>query len=260
MANLAKKKLLRALMAASLAGWVSPGFADDGDGAAKPTPPVVYAPGATSVIKAPIEDIVRGAERQSDELAQRLQIQPPRSDLGEMDFEGMRERALENPRVRRLLGTDAGEEDAEGSNGEEKYETAKGFVFASFTMPEPSLRQAMRDANRFGMTVVFRGFVEGSVFATRTKLEAVFSEDEMGEAFAIDPTLFKRFGISSVPVVVVLAEQMGECDTPLCDGDPAPRHDRLSGNIPLETALRIVAAGGGEASDKARYIVEGDRQ
>ncbi len=92
------------------------------------------------------------------------------------------------------------------SEGGEKYAETEAILFASFSMPNQSLRQMMKEATDYGLTIVFQGFVNNSVFDTRAKLEEVFGEDEIGEAFAIDPTLFQRFDISSVPVVVVLGE------------------------------------------------------
>ncbi|WP_167414970.1 type-F conjugative transfer system pilin assembly protein TrbC [Cereibacter sphaeroides] len=90
----------------------------------------------------------------------------------------------------------------------------RAILFASFSMPDTSLRQMMREATAHDLTVVFRGFVNNSVFDTRARLEEVFAEDETGEAFGIDPTLFRRFDIRSVPALVVLAEDLGDCATP----------------------------------------------
>jgi conjugal transfer pilus assembly protein TrbC len=103
---------------------------------------------------------------------------------------------------------------------------------------------------------VFRGFVNNSVYDTRVALEEVFADDEEGEGFAIDPTLFRRFDIQAVPALVVLGEELDVCNTPACEGDVSPIHDRLSGNIPLETALKLIAAGNGDASETARAILE----
>ena len=75
------------------------------------------------------------------------------------------------------------------------------------------------------------------------------------EGFAIDPTVFGRFHVSAVPVYVVLSEPLATCETEDCLQDPLPAHDRLSGNIPLETALNLVAAGQGEAVSTASALL-----
>ena len=58
-------------------------------------------------------------------------------------------------------------------------------------------------------------------------------------------------------LVAVLAGELGECLTPACEGDAPPVHDRLSGNVPLKTALKIMAAGQGDASAVAAGLLEG---
>lgn len=246
MAHVAKAQLLRTLIVASaLAGFTAHASEPDGE------PPVDFAPNATGHIRAPIEKIVRDAEKRGDALADVLKIQPPKEDVEIVDLEGIRARALTDPRVRALLNA----EDAQIPESEgEKYAETEAILFASFSMPNQSLRQMMKEATDYGLTIVFQGFVNNSVFDTRAKLEEVFGEDEIGEAFAIDPTLFQRFDISSVPVVVVLGESLDACQTPACEADAPPLHDRLSGNIPLETALRIIAAGNGDASHVAAKL------
>ncbi|MFC3058405.1 type-F conjugative transfer system pilin assembly protein TrbC [Paenirhodobacter populi] len=252
MAHVAKTQLLRALMrgtgvAAVVLGLTSPVSAED-------EPPVQFAPGATGSLTTPLVDIVREAERRGDELADQLTIQDPTEGVPIADLEGMRAKALSDPRVKRLLGL--AEEDGTSEGQGEKYAETRAILFASFSMPPQSLRQMMQEATEHGLTIVFRGFVNNSVFDTRAKLEEVFGADEIGEAFAIDPTLFRRFDILAVPALVVLKESLGTCETPACELDLAPAHDRLSGNIPVETALRIIAAGNGDAADVARALAE----
>ncbi|MPL92153.1 hypothetical protein SDC9_38250 [bioreactor metagenome] len=250
MADLAKEKLLRLLTAASAAIAISaatPAFPEE-------QPPVAFAPGATGAIRAPLTDIVRDAERRGEELGEELTIQPAQPGVEVKDLAQIRERALNDPRVKALLGV---QEELDTEGAAEKYSATKGLLFASFSMPETSLRQMMREANTYGLTVVFRGFVNNSVFDTRARLEEVFAEDEDGEAFAIDPTLFQRFQIKAVPVLVVLAEELDTCTTPACETDLPPRHDRVAGNVPVETALRLIVAGAGDAAAVARDLMEG---
>ena len=252
MADLAKTKLLRLLTAAAATGAMcvaTPAFSEN-------DPPVAFAPGSTGAIHAPLTDIVRNAERRGDELADELVIQPAQPGVEIKDLAAIRERALNDPRVKALLGV---KEDHETEDVAEKYSATKGLLFASFAMPETSLRQMMQEANAYGLTVVFRGFVNNSVFDTRAQLERVFAEEEDGEAFAIDPTLFQRFQIQSVPVLVLLAEELDTCSTPACESDLPPRHDRVAGNVPVETALRLIVAGAGDAAKTARDLMEGRR-
>jgi conjugal transfer pilus assembly protein TrbC len=251
MAHVAEKKLLRSLILSGMvAGVLGMGTALSH---AEDQPPVQFAPGATGKITAPLVDIVREAERRGEALADSLTIQSARDGVEIEDLEGIRTRALNDPRVRNLLGVEeADETDGQG----EKYADTRAILFASFSMPPESLLQMMREANAYGLNVVFRGFVNNSVYDTRIALEEVFADDEEGEGFAIDPTLFRRFDIQAVPALVVLGEELDVCNTPACEDDVSPIHDRLSGNIPLETALKLIAAGNGDAWEAARAILD----
>lgn len=254
MGHLAQAQLLRALMrgAALGAGLTLIGAAAFAAGEEE-APPATYAPGATGAIRAPVDQIVRDAERRAPELGARLTIQPPQAGVEIEDLDGIRRRALEDPRVRALLGTDEGP----ASEAEEKkYEDAAAVVFLSFSMPDASIRQALRDAKDLGVMAVFRGFHGASVYETRARLDEIFADEETIEGFAIDPTLFRRFKVQAVPVVAVLAGELGECLTPACEGDEPPVHDRLSGNVPLRTALKIIAAGQGDAKAVAAGLLE----
>lgn len=248
MAHVAQAQLLRALM---LAGAVMASAA--GAEEAPEEPQATYAPGATGQIRVPIEQIVRDAERRGDQLADELTIQDAQQGVEIQDLDGIRARALNDPRVRALLNAT---DDQIPDEDPEKYAETEAILFASFSMPAPSLRQMMQEATDYGLTIVFQGFVNNSVFDTREKLEEVFGQDEVGEAFAIDPTLFRRFNVTSVPVLVVLGESLDVCATPACESDAVPLHDRLSGNIPVETALRIIAAGNGDAPQVAKALAE----
>ena len=69
---------------------------------------------------------------------------------------------------------------------------------------------------------------------------------------AIDPRLFRLFGITAIPAVAVVPGGVSPCGSPGCAGDPAPPHDRIAGNIGLEAALEAVAAEGGPGREAAR--------
>ncbi len=252
MAYVAQTKLLCTVTAAGLFTVLTPVMSDT----IAPEPPVNFAPGATGIIEAPLLDMLRDAERKGEELRSTLKIQDPKADVQIDGLASIRERAMNDPRVRALLGV---EEETAIEQTAEKYAQTSAILFASFSMPEISLRQMMQEATQYGVTIVFRGFVNNSVFETREKLEQVFGQDDIAEAFAIDPTLFRRFDIQAVPALVVLGETLDVCETPLCSEDPAPIHDRLSGNIPLEASLSIIAAGRGDAPEIARAILEGNQ-
>ena len=166
----------------------------------------------------------------------------------------MRARALNNPRVQALLGA-GGQADEAGSEDARRYPNQRAFLFASFSMPDQSLRQMMVDAQQYNVPIVFRGFVNNSVFDTQVAIQRVFGDDAETIGFSIDPTLFTRFDIQSVPQVVVTRDDIEPCLMQACVGDFPPPHDKVSGNIPLLAVLDIVARADGDASGSAQRIL-----
>ena len=269
--------------------------------------PPHFAPGATGTVGVDVMGLLDGAKKVAEGLGAELQTAAP-SDLGDWaeKIETLQDVARTDPRVRALLGVDPGkgEAAAEGQGKTPGYGEARILVFASLGMPKESLRQIFHDADRFGATVVLRGFLGNSVVKTGEALRAVMPiEDatapdegtgasdtakEQGASdpglagpatesdttlsgvapsfaapgttsraagLAIDPTLFRRFKVEAVPVYVVLAEPLAICESQGCAQDPLPRHDRIAGNIPLETALELVARAKGDAAGQARVAL-----
>ncbi|MDD9993391.1 MAG: TrbC family F-type conjugative pilus assembly protein, partial [Rhodospirillales bacterium] len=73
---------------------------------------------------------------------------------------------------------------------------------------------------------------------------------------AIDPRLFRLFGIERVPAVVVVPGGVPPCESRGCSGDPAPPHDLVAGNIGLIAALEAVAAEGDTGREVAKAYLE----
>ena len=73
---------------------------------------------------------------------------------------------------------------------------------------------------------------------------------------AIDPRLFRLFGVTRVPVVVVVPGGVPPCRSRGCANDPAPAHDRITGNTGLVAALEAVAAEGDAGREAARRHLE----
>lgn len=75
------------------------------------------------------------------------------------------------------------------------------MVFASFTMPELTLKKLIADANRAGGVVVLRGFKDGSL---KNTAEAVSKLGEAAGNVQINPEAFKKYRINAVPAVVLV--------------------------------------------------------
>lgn len=213
-----------------------------------------FADGAFGEIDVPVMEMLRDARERGEELRKGLDILDP-DDYGvDVDTDMMRERALNDPRVRALLNAQS-----DGPNNGEQYDAfgeRKAFLFLSFSMPPMSLRKAMEEAERHGVAVAFRGFLNNSVFDTQDALTAVFGKPEDSLGFGIDPTLFTRFGVETVPQLVVLKEPLQPCVMQGCVGEGLPTFDLVRGNVPIEYALQEIIRGEGEATLTALVLLK----
>ena len=123
------------------------------------------------------------------------------------------------------------------------------IVFMSLSAPAASWREWSREAARAGVPLFLRGLVPEGLQSTVKRVGAYLAE---GAGAAIDPRLFRLFGITAIPAVAVVPGGVPPCASRGCAEDAAPPHDRISGNIGLEAALSIIAAEGGPGRATAR--------
>ena len=138
--------------------------------------------------------------------------------------------------------------------GQSRPNTAETLVFMSLAVPEAAWRQWARDAAATGAPLVLRGVGAGGLRAFVKRVG-----DRLGGAqagVAIDPRLFRLFGIERVPAVVVAPGGVPPCASRGCAEAPAPPHDRIAGNIGLAAALEAVADEGSVGRDVARRHLE----
>ena len=138
--------------------------------------------------------------------------------------------------------------------------TAEILLFTSLSVPPASWRQWARDAARTGTPLVLRGVAEGGLRATVKRIGDRLGGHDAG--VAIDPRLFRLFGVERVPAVVVVPGGVPPCRSRGCSDDPAPPHDLVTGNIGLVAALEAIAAEGGAGRDVARRhldLLRGER-
>ena len=136
--------------------------------------------------------------------------------------------------------------------------SADVLIFTSLSVPAASWRQWARDAARTGAPLVLRGVGTGGLRETARQIDVLLGGHKAGSlprtrsGVAIDPRLFRLFGIERVPAVVVVPGGVPPCESRGCTnpgsgsgaGDSAPPHDVVSGNIGLIGALEAVAAEG----------------
>ncbi len=120
--------------------------------------------------------------------------------------------------------------------------TAEVLIFTSLSVPAAIWRQWAHDAAWTGAPLVLRGVGAGGLPETARRIGARLGSHAAG--VAIDPRLFRLFGIDRAPAVVVVPGGVPPCDSRGCTDDPAPPHDLVAGNIGLVAALEAVAAEG----------------
>ena len=128
--------------------------------------------------------------------------------------------------------------------------TADVLVFMSLAVPAPGWRGWAREAARIGAPLVLRGVGDAGLRATVKAVGERLGGAEAG--VAIDPRLFRLFGIERVPAVAVVPGGVPACASRGCVGDAPPPFDVVSGNIGLAAALEAVAAEGDAGRAVAR--------
>ena len=140
------------------------------------------------------------------------------------------------------------------ANGAARGGTAEILIFTSLSVPAPSWRQWAQESAATGAPLVLRGVGDGGLAETAKRIGERLDGHDAG--VAIDPRLFRLFGIERVPVVVVVPGGVPPCESRGCTEDPAPPHDRIAGNISLAGALEAVADEGVVGGDVARRYLE----
>ena len=132
--------------------------------------------------------------------------------------------------------------------------TAEVLIFTSLSVPVASWRQWARDAARTGAPLVLRGVGVGGLPETAKRIGERLGGAEAG--VAIDPRLFRLFGVTRVPAVVVVPGGVPPCRSRGCAEEAPPPHDRIGGNIGLVAALAAVAEEGDTGRGVARAFLE----
>lgn len=108
------------------------------------------------------------------------------------------------------------------------------MVMVSFSMPEETLRNLARQADKAGAVLVIRGMVDDSLQATTKAIQKVLGEEGGDSTFQINPNVFRAYKVEDVPAFVLARKPIG-------DGDSCTHGDdyvSVRGDVTLEYALR----------------------
>ena len=202
------------------------------------------------------EEAQRGYADLARELAEEISAGPT-DDALESWSHAVIERALERAAVDAESASEATDTALPpefrrhtGMFGSKGAATAEVLLFTSLAVPAENWRAAARDAARIGAPLVLRGVTEGGLPATARRVAGRLGNAKAG--VAIDPRLFRLFGIARVPAVVVVPGGVPPCRSRGCADDAAPPFDVVTGNFSLAAALEAIAAEGSEGRAVAR--------
>lgn len=125
------------------------------------------------------------------------------------------------------------------------------YYFFSFSMPEESIQAAFSDGEKIGLIAVLRGVPEGPVKESLLRLKQMIGERKI--EVIIDPILFRLYGIAGVPTLVYAEEANPSCEH--CE--PAPKHWKAVGEIPMKTALEHLSRSAPSAEQYLKKLHEG---
>ena len=120
------------------------------------------------------------------------------------------------------------------------------YVFISYSMPESSIRNLYRDANKVGAPLLVRGLINNNFRDTGRKLVKIIGTKDRRKkrtSILVNPVFFKKFGIQRVPAFVFIRGDMSTltCRTRKTCVDKAPEYDVIYGDITLKKAVETLA-------------------
>ena len=130
------------------------------------------------------------------------------------------------------------------------------LVFVSFSMSKQSLQAWARQAKKAGGTLVLRGLVENSLRKTLLQIKDVLGAENLN-TLNIDPVAFERFGIHTVPAVIV-SDQIQEA--PALALSEKLRFDVIYGDVGLAYALKKIIEDGEQQTQAQFYYQALERQ
>lgn len=107
------------------------------------------------------------------------------------------------------------------------------IILVSFSMPDIEIKKLIFEAKRLDAAIAIRGLYRNSFKETYKKIASLFeNSDEVG--ILIDPTLFRRFAVKSVPTFILPLEPISRCKI---DGCPLEKHVKATGSVSLDYFL-----------------------
>ena len=116
------------------------------------------------------------------------------------------------------------------------------IILVSQAMPIHVLKNILIQAKEYEALVVVRGLPNGEFLDEVHKLQRI--AEGTGTGLAIDPTLFKRFNVTSVPAFVLPLTPLIPCTE---NGCSTPEHVKATGDVTIRYFLELIERVGTDA-------------
>lgn len=121
---------------------------------------------------------------------------------------------------------------------EAENQSPKFMYFVSFSIPDEGLLIMIDQAKKYGLTPTMRGLINND-FRETAKKSYKLSKQDKNFGVAIDPFLFKDYGVKAVPAMVITC---------------GVKHDLVYGSLPVKEALEKIAREG-DCSETAKELL-----
>lgn len=137
-----------------------------------------------------------------------------------------------------LVDKNSAEIASEQKQSSAERQEPKFIYFLSFSVPDEGLLGMIKDAKKYGLTPAMRGLINNDLRETAKKSYQLSKEDK-NFGFAIDPFLFRDYGVKAVPAMVITC---------------GAKHDLVYGSLPVKEELEKVAREG-DCSENAKELL-----
>ena len=153
-----------------------------------------------------------------------------------------------NPKIEPPYYLDQIKNKAKNASIQATKDTLQPLVLVSFSMPDAMIKNLIAEAQTVGAMVAVQGLINDDFALTIQKLKSLAKAN--GKGVVIDPTLFQRFSVNTVPTFVLPLEVMEPCDQQGCADT---KHVKASGSVTLQYFLEKIDRIG---SDEAKQAVK----
>lgn len=112
------------------------------------------------------------------------------------------------------------------------------IILVSFSMPDTEIKALLDESKAYASPVVLRGLYRNDFKETMEKLIQITGINSKEKGIAIDPTLFSRFDIDTVPAFILPLEPVKPCTEAGCK---TPKHVKAVGSVSIDYFLRLVS-------------------